>query len=55
MIEGSNLNPKIILDQPASQNQLSDQQLDTMPFFSKKSVLSKKMIFIKKNDYFREN
>ena len=50
VIEGSNLKPKIILDQPASQNQLSDQQAirHIMPFYSKKSVLSKKMIFIKK-------
>ena len=29
VIEGSNLKPEIILDQLASQNQLSDQQWDT--------------------------
>ena len=48
VIEGSNLKPKIILDQPASQNQLSDQHRTHNAFFLKKVSFEEKNEFLLK-------
>ena len=55
VIEGSNLKPKIILDQPASQIQLSDHQPTHNALFLKKVIFGEKMGFLLKIDYFGEN